>query len=218
MWFFIDLFVIAIIVLTVFIYAKRGFVRSLFGVIGFLVALVLAFMISTPISDFAYEKAIKPSVVSTLTESLVTNDGQINAATIKKIPKFISRGLNLDNIEVFDIDTPKTICERICDTNLKPRIMPFLKAVTSLILFVILSVVLKFVVNILNKLFSFSVIGKLNTVLGGTLGVIMGVIFAVVFVLVINLLITLFGKVAFFNTENINNTYIFKFILQQIIH
>ena len=59
----IDLIVIAIVGLSVLISAKRGFVKVLIEVAGFVAAIIVTFTISTPLADNTYDKIIEPPIV-----------------------------------------------------------------------------------------------------------------------------------------------------------
>ena len=52
----IDLIIIILVILGAFIGIKRGFTRELVSVGGFIVALILAFILKNPISSFLYDK------------------------------------------------------------------------------------------------------------------------------------------------------------------
>lgn len=216
MWLWIDLIIVAILLICIFIYAKRGFVKSIFGVIGFVAAIVLSFILSTPLSNFTYDKAIYPAVSTALTETISNTQTAVNESVLDALPDFLKQGVDFENIDfnnVADIDTPQMMADKICENVVKPAAVNFLKIIFSLILFVVLSIVFKFIVKLLNKLFSFSVMGKLNATLGGVIGAVMGIIIAILFVLIINLIMSFNGDFAIFTSENINGTILYNFIL-----
>ena len=63
----LDLIVLAIILFTVFMSAKRGFVRVALEVVGFIAAVFITFTISTPLVNITYDKIIAPPIVSSVT-------------------------------------------------------------------------------------------------------------------------------------------------------
>ncbi len=221
MWYLIDLIIVAILLICVLIYSKRGFIKSVFGVVGFVVAVALAFALSGPLSNFTYENAVKPTVTTAIEGAISDTQGAIKDNIIEALPSFIKNNIsdfNMDNSDFIasNIDTPETMAEKICESVVRPTATYLLEIIFFLILFIVLSIVLKFVVKILNKVFSFSIVGKLNSVLGGVIGIIMGVIFALIFTLVINLIVSLNGGFSIFTGDNINNTLLFKWIINQI--
>ena len=216
----IDLIILAIILVCVLIYAKRGFVKSVFGVVGFVAAIVLAFMLSTPLSNFTYDKAIEPvvstAIEKTLTEEVANSTQALSENVIEALPSFIKNNINEESfskIDILNVDTAHSFSEKICEDIVKPAAISVLKIIFSLVLFAILSIALKFLVKLINKVFSFSIIGKVNTTLGAALGVIIGIIVAVVFVLAVNLIISFSGEFLFFTPDNISGTILFRFII-----
>ena len=51
MSYILDAIIILIVLFYVFISAKKGFVRTLIEVVGFVAAIVIAFTVSTPIAE-----------------------------------------------------------------------------------------------------------------------------------------------------------------------
>ena len=66
----------------------------------------------------------------------------------------------------------------------------------------------------LDKVFSMSLVGKINKTLGGVLGLVRGIAIAVVFAFLINLLISLTGGFLCFTQEAVDSSNIFKLILE----
>ena len=81
---------------------------------------------------------------------------------------------------------------------------------------VVLLVVVKFLAKMINRVFSFSIIGKANRLLGGIIGIPKGIIFAILFCMVISLIVSLNNGFLIFTAENIEKTYVFKFFAEII--
>ena len=62
----LDLIVIAIIAAVALISAKRGFVRVVIELAGFIAAIFISFTISTPLANLTYDKIIEPPIVSSV--------------------------------------------------------------------------------------------------------------------------------------------------------
>ncbi len=221
MWLFLDLAVCIIILLCVIIYAKRGFVKSVFGIIAFVAAIVLAFMLSTPLSDFTYDKLIEPtvstSIENTLVKQVTGTTEALNESVFDALPGFIKNNIDekgFSAINILEVDTAKTIADKICESVVKPGATYFLKIIFSLILFIILSFVFKFVVKLLNKIFSFSIIGKVNKILGAIIGVIMGLVISMLFILMVNVVVSISGGFWCFTHDAIEQSKIFGLILE----
>lgn len=81
------------------------------------------------------------------------------------------------------------------------------------LIFIALIVASKVAARILNKLFSFSVVGKINRLLGGILGIPKGVLLALIFCMLTLLIVTLSENGFWIFTEKtVESSYIFKWI------
>ena len=223
----LDIIIIAIIGITAFISAKRGFVRALISAVGFVLAIILAFSLSGPIAASVTENYVKP-VVEEQTLSILSNASGENLNTVSEnlwneLPDFVinavaSAGLTeesiSDSISKSTAKTTEDLATHITDTLFIPIVESLIKAIITLVLFLILMVLVLFLSRVLNKLFSGFIFGKFNSLLGGALGILKGVVFAAVFCLVISALVGLSDK-GFLSITNdtIDSTYIFIRIL-----
>ena len=225
MSYILDAIVILIILLFVFLSAKKGFVRTLIEVVGFVAALVIAFTFSNPIADVTYDKLVYPSVIKTVEN--VASDGVSSATTAvdtiwQKMPQFITEsnffGLSKENIttmvELNTLNESHKLAQSISDSFVKPAVTKLLSVLFSVILVVVLLFVVKILAKFINKLFTFSVVGDINKTLGGVLGLVKGAAVAVVFCLIVSLILS-FTKNGFliFTYDAINSSYIFKFLM-----
>ena len=99
----LDVFVIAIILLCVFVSAKRGFVSVLVETVGIIAAFCLALTFSTPLATLTYNKIIEPSVVERI-EAKAQDTAEVTAEQITQaVPESIMNtalalGLPVDEI------------------------------------------------------------------------------------------------------------------------
>ena len=223
MFLLIDSIILLIVVFCVFSSAKKGFVRVLIEVAGFIAIGILTFTISTPLSHATYDKIIGPSFIESATNKTAESTEQKVNDAFETLPDFIT-----DYAKSADI-TPETVTESINKTTensventiknvseeiIKPVACELLSLIYSALLLIILSVVVVFVARAVNKLFSFSFVGKINKFLGGLVGVIKGAAFSAIYVLLIKLALSFFENGFWvFTPQNIEKTYLFKFIL-----
>ncbi len=214
----LDLIILGILLLTILISAKKGFVKAVVETAGFIAAVILAFTISSPLAEVTYDKIIEPPILNAVEAS--TQSAENDA--ISAVPDFITKnaerfGVSLEEFEdkiLTDISgsaaaTTKTASQDV----LKPVATKILALVYSVVLVIILLVVVKFFAKIINKIFSFSIVGKLNRTLGGVLGFIKGSVFAILFCMVVALIMAFAGDFLIFTEENINSSYLFKLII-----
>ena len=222
----LDLIVIAIIILMVLISAKRGFVRVAVEAVGFVAAIILSLSLSTTLADVTYQKAIEPAILSSVENATAETTSSAADDAWNSLPELITKnadkfGISKDSITndiSEDIGNSATeIVTSISQNTIKPMAVGILKTLYSVILMLVLMIAVKFLARVINKLFSFSLVGKVNKALGGTFGAIKGIIIAWVFCAVISLLVSLTKNgIWIFNAENIENTIIFKLLTDVI--
>lgn len=222
----LDLIVIAIIILMVLISAKRGFVRVAVEAVGFVAAIILSLSLSTTLADVTYQKAIEPAILSSVENATAETTSSAADDAWNSLPELITKnadkfGISKDSITndiTEDIgNSAIEIVTSISQNTIKPMAVGILKTLYSVILMLVLMIAVKFLARVINKLFSFSLVGKVNKALGGTFGAIKGIIIAWVFCAVISLLVSLTKNgIWIFNAENIENTIIFKLLTDVI--
>lgn len=217
----LDLSVIVIILIFVLISAKRGFVKTIIEFVGFLAAIILSFTISTPLAEVTYDKIIEPPIITAVSEQGTVNASDTVEDLWNSLPEFLTSaaeelGITSDSINQDINEDVKDGLEKgikaSSQTVIRPIIVKVIGTIYSILLIMILFFIVRVLANLLNKLFSFSVIGKLNRFLGGTIGAIEGVIFAFVVCTLITIIVS-FTKNGFlvFTQANIDKSYIFKF-------
>ncbi len=220
----LDAIIILIILICVFISAKRGFVRTLIEVVGFIAAIIVAFTFSSPLADTVYDKMIEPSIVKTVESSASEGAATATVAVDNvwvKLPGFIKNnnliGISKDEITqkvAYDaIDNGTVLANTISQSFIKPPAIKILSILFSTILVVVLTFVVKILAKYINKLFSFSLIGSINKTLGGILGLVKGLVISVIFCMVITLIISV-TKNGFliFNYNTVSSSHIFKLV------
>ncbi len=221
----LDAIIVLIILVFAFLSAKKGFVRTLIEVVGFILAIVIAIGLSTPIANGIYDAAVQPIVAKTVESAMSEGSATANAAVDavwNKMPAFLTEssffGVTKENITSTITDevaaNTVTVTNSISDSFVKPIVTKLLSVLISVILVVILLFVVKLLAKYINKLFTFSVIGDINRTLGGILGVVKGAAISVIFCLIISLILS-FTKDGFliFTYDAINSSYLFKFII-----
>ncbi len=218
----LDVIVLAIIVITAIISAKKGFVATVIEFVGLLLAFYLAFTLSTTVANFTYDKFISPTIKETVIEEIGDKVESTADSVWDSLPAIVVSGANtlgIEREEIFEgvnnstLSTAEEIANTVSDKIAKPVITLFIRFILAFVLFVACIFLVRVLAKILNKLFTFSLIGKLNRFLGGVLGAGKGVIFACVVVLLLSTIaaVTKNGFLIF-TTENIENSTVFKLL------
>ena len=226
MGYLLDLALVIIVVVSVIVYHKRGFVRTAIELCGIILAGVLAFNFGPTLSQITYDKIIRPAVEERIQETI---DTTIDSATENvsdglwdALPEFVTKNADSfglseetinDSISGAAPQDTHELAASITETVVNPITISFLEVVYSLVIFAVLSFALKLLAKPLNKLFSISLLGKLNHILGGVLGAGKGFVYCVVVCFVISSLIV-FTKSGFliFTKENVENSVLFDLL------
>lgn len=214
----LDLIIIALLLISIFLCAKKGFVKTVTGFIGLLLSIYFAITLSLPAANFAYEKIVEPACEKSIISAIGGNNDDLNSGVWDSLPSFVRNsaekyGLSKENIISSAEEKTETLAHKITETAVKPVTVPLLKSVISLVLFIVLYIASKFLSKVLNKIFSFSIIGTANKFLGGVIGLAKGSIYGVLFVLITVFIVSLTGGFLCFTDSAIQTSKVFKFIL-----
>lgn len=224
MWIILDLIIVAFITVIALISAKKGFVRTIVEIVGFIAVILMANNVSPMLSNATYDKFIQPAIVNSIEEIKVEDQiGESFGNEISKenIPKFVNTLLG-DNFKIEDFTASineninNGINEAVVEasqTVIKPLVTQVLTLIYTLVIVVVFMVIVKFLAKLLNKLFSFSLVGKVNKTLGAVLGAIKGIALAVIICSVITLVVSLTPNgIGFLNATTLESTIIFKLL------
>ncbi len=218
----LDIIIIAIIALCIFLSAKHGFVRTFIEVAGFVAAFFIAFTISSPLADITYDKIIGPSITSKVELAAENGTDTVASSVWNSFPDIIKNHSSLIGVseQSFSNRVNETLSSGVSDTAVKisqnvakPLITKVVSAFYCTAIAVILIILSKFLARALNKLFNVSIIGKINSALGGIIGIFKGLAFSFVFCVIISIVVLL-SKNGFwiFTPQNIEMSNLFKLL------
>ena len=196
----LDLIVVLIIITVALFSAKRGFVRAITELAGFIAAVFITLTISTPLGNITYDKIIEPQIVkamSAVTDKSVTDTSNAVWNALPPVVKNHSEKLGVSRESL-----NKTVSEHMGDNTenavnavsqnaVKPIAVKLLSLFYSVLIMVILIFAVKVIAKFLNRLFSFSFAGTLNRVLGGIAGIPKGIIIAALFCTVVSIIVSM---------------------------
>ena len=222
MSYILDGIIVLIVLLFIYLSAKKGFVYTLIEVVGFVAALVIAFTISTPLAEFSYDTFVYPSISEKVENTGNENINEAADAVWEDLPDYFTEssffGLSKETATTAAqnefSNNSDSIAKSISDSMVKPTAVKLISVFISFVLVVVLLFIAKILAKYLNKLFTFSFVGEINKILGGVLGIAKGAAMAVVFCLVISLILS-FTKDGFliFTYDAIESSYLFKLLM-----
>ncbi len=216
----IDLIIAAIIAIVAFISAKQGFVRTVVGFVGFVAAVVIAFTVSEPLANATYDKYIEPTIIEAVEDKSADTADATAEQIWQSLPKLLT-----DNAEKLNITKDSLngvikqssnvgeIVENISATVVKPVVAQIIKTLYAVIILTVLLFVVKLLAKLLNKVFSFSIVGKLNTLLGGAVGFVKGFFIALIVCEVLLLIISFVPNgIWVFNSQSLASSALFNLL------
>ena len=197
MKYLLDAVVILIFLLCVFIGHKRGFIKTVAGIVAFLAALAVSTLLSGPVAGLVYDKAVEPTVI----ETVETQYEQVKGTEIEKLnnayeslPTMVKNLLAQTGITDVDALTQKmptgvdTSVSESVNAVVEPLLLPLIKALCSLVLFFIAYIAASIVLRVLNIIAKLPLLKQLNKTLGLVGGIVSGALWALLAVTVIQVL------------------------------
>lgn len=185
-WVF-DGFLILVFAMCLALGWHRGFVRTIRGFIALVAAVVLAGLISAPIADAVYAKAVEPVVSDVLAahieDELLPTEEELEQA-LEKMPSMVTTllqagGLNnaasvLDKVE--DLSATEKASEVIEGEVIAPIVRPLIRIVCAVVLFVLTYTLASILLSVLDIVAKLPIINQINNGLGMIVGALSGVL------------------------------------------
>lgn len=215
MSYIVDIIIIAVFAFTVFASYKKGFFKSLFDLVGTLIAIIVARIASETLADTAFDMFIKEPAKLALTNSLGTVGTTDYAAqaeeAIASIPDSLNGVMGLIGIDKTAL-LDKIASSDFAQGNLVENIManvitPVGTAVIQFVLFVIFAVVFSLILKVVVKALDFiikklPVIKSLNKGLGIVVGILRGILTVVIVSMALGVIVSFIGNEAFVEAVN----------------
>ena len=194
MKYLLDAVVILIFLLCVIIGHKRGFIKTVAGIVALIAALAVSSLLSAPLSEYVYDKTIEPTIVETVDTQMTQVKGNVTeklAYTYESLPNIVKTLLNQTGIaggEEFALSVPiygsTPISQNIADM-IRPILLPLINALCSLVLFFIAYIVASVILRLFNVVAKLPLLKQLNKSLGLLGGIVSGALWAMLAVTVI---------------------------------
>lgn len=217
----LDAAVLVIILLVAFITMKKGFVKSIIGLLSLVLTLVIISACSKPVATFLYDsiidKPVQNSIVKQLDEQDQKNE-QVVDSVWNSLPKFLTNtaensGITTDSIgNIIKKDANNAeIAQNFSQNVVRPTAISIITFAVNIILFIVLTIILRFLSKVICKLFKAPVLKHVNKALGLVLGVLKGIVIASLVCVVVSYIVSFSdAEYVFLNSEVINNTIVFS--------
>lgn len=211
---FFDGIIILIIVLSIFLSARRGFIRTLIEAFGYLFAVVSALWLSTPAARYIYFNCIEQFLVGAFKDHFVALAEDASA----DMPTVLTTLLNLagvteDKVATALVDGVSSAAVSLVEF-IEPHIINMLSVAICTIIAILIMFAVRFLARKINEKCKDNMIGKTNRVLGGVIGAIKGIAFSVLFSLLVSFSILVVGDtIPFLSEETLETSYICRWTL-----
>ena len=204
MAYLLDGVLILLFVLAIWLGHKRGFIKTVTGVVAFLVAVAIASLLSGPVAQFAYDRAVEPSVVETVDSYTAAATGSLESGVneaLASMPGFVTNLLanggiasGADVLAKVGTADAAALGQNIADNVVEPLVIPLLKMIATLILFIVAYVLASLLLRVLNVVAKLPLLKQVNKSLGAVAGVLSGVLWVLFAVSVLQVVAAVAGS------------------------
>lgn len=184
MAYIIDGVVILIFLLAVLIGSKRGFIKTMSGVLAFVAALAVALLLNGAVAELVYNVAVEPPILSALEEQLsgVGTTVQNMEKAFDSLPVLVKNLLT--QVGITDVDTlaqnmtvgaEGSLAQGIADV-VRSVVVPVLEGICTLVLFILAHIVASLLLRVLDIVAKLPLLKQVNKSLGAVAGILSGVL------------------------------------------
>ncbi len=218
----IDIIALSIIIVTIVISAKRGFLSEVVSFVGWLVSAIVAKISCTVIADYVYINFIKDKIYTAVLNSIEEKSVSLSSSYvdfISSLPEPIQKLLgnaDLSNLNaIFDDPSrsPQTIASEFSESVIGPIVMTILTALAFILVFLICIFIVKLLSQLFKGVRKIPIIGPLNSFLGILIGVIKAIIILYLLKMIADFVLTSAGgNLLGVSIEDFSKSYILKIL------
>ncbi|MBQ8683517.1 MAG: CvpA family protein [Clostridia bacterium] len=224
MAYLLDGAIILVFLLAVWIGYKRGFIKTMAGLVAFLAAALIALLFSGPIAEGVYGATVEPGVISAIDAQLELGTGTLEEGVDKALagmPAFVTNALaNTGILSGADVtakltgaDSTLSVSQQIAQQVVAPVVVPLLKVIIMLLVFILVYIIASIVLRVLNVVAKLPLLKQLNQGLGLVAGAVSGALWALFIVSVLQVLAAAGTADAVINQALINDTHVVNWLI-----
>jgi len=213
----LDIFVVIILLLSMFIGYKRGASKTvlslLFSILAFVAATVLGDLLATEI----YDRFISEAILSNVSGYASSADSLAVAPTVDSLPSFVQFIVNITGFEsdssfVDAVNSAKDTVAFTVESVLQPLVHSVLSFVITLVLFIIIKLIIRlFVLKPICSVFKLPVLRHLDSIAGMFIALLLGLLLITFLAFLLRLIApTVENMPDILSQQTIYNSYIFK--------
>lgn len=223
MAYLLDIGVIVIIILTIIADYKRGFAKSVLGLVSNVASIFAAVYLGSYLSNLIYDNIIKDKIISDVTEKVSENStGAVHTTTTTTgMPDFLDYifslfGCSTDKVST-DVSKAVEFHGNSVAKGVESVVAPLVTAVLTFVLVIFLFFIIRFILSRVCKLICnvmrLPVLSTVNKLFGGVFGILNGLVIVYFLSALIGILLPVVtgGKITFTDFNAVaEKTEIFK--------
>ena len=193
----IDAVLVIIVLVSTAWGLKKGFMKSLLGFIGYVIALLVALGISNWLAAFVYDSFLREVFIQRI--SSVLADGAASTAAeqaeklLEALPGFVAnalvnQGMTAASLESSLAGSATAIAPRVADI-ISPVVINLMRIIFIIVLFSALLFLVRILVKAVGAVFRLPVLRQLDSLLGGVFGLLSGFVFVLLLAAILGLAI-----------------------------
>ncbi len=213
--------IILVLLLAIFLYDgfKRGAVKSLIDIVGYVVVLTLTSWLAGIVADAVFTTFVWPHVLSEINQALQSSAGSDPASQVttllNSLPSFVSNTLKFYGVtQEYLISAAQSSSNNIAEDIMKsisPVFINLIKTVAFSTLLVVLTSIFKVFSRTLNRVFNLPILKQINKLLGLVCGALKCVIIIFITCYIIQIVIPMMSNTPeILSQSSIDSTIIFK--------
>lgn len=204
---------------------KKGFLRSVILVVGYIASILLAVSLSRYAADWAYTVVLEPSIAESINGTVAHTAEELSVATVipallTKFPSFVTNpilagyggqaGL-IKSLEESTNGVVENLGDVISSTIVAPVVTAVLQMLFCLLIFIICVIIVKMVAALFKGFYALPILGPMNSILGAVLGILEAAIAIYILALVASIVISFTANgLAWLNSDVIQSTVLFR--------
>ena len=181
--FVIDIILLAIIVLSIFLGWKKGFVRTVLNSLSFFIAIILTGLLYGYVYDWLYPKFFLPKITDIINDMVVkVTDGATLDSLFNKLPQsftdLIGKFTTVPQAKDYYSANPNASVSSFSEFLASPVASTIGKVLCFILVFIAIMLLLKLVGFLLDSVCKLPLIKSANKLLGILAGIILGFLFA----------------------------------------
>lgn len=219
----LDILLLVVFGLSIWQGHRQGFIKTVAGLVAFIVALVLSSMLAAPVANWAYDTLIETPVAEALDAHLGAENALAEGldAAFAEMPAFVTDNLAKQGIVdgqsamqyIGTAEAGETLTDSVMRQVIRPVIGPLLKVICSLILFFLIQFLLSLLLKLLDLLAKLPLLKQLNKTLGVVAGLLQGILWVLLIATFLQAVVET-GLFAVINQELLESTILVEWLCQ----